>query len=121
MDYRVVEFARKLPTSFKFGNNTQKRILKEVLYDFVPEKVFERPKAGFTMPFETWFRTDLKDMVLSELRTEELESIPGINSNIVQQKITEHMKGERNRAPLIWKLLVLKKWLKEERKGITIS
>src|SRR5690606_2789341 len=70
LDYRVVEFARSLPTSFKFKGKNQKRILKEVLYKYVPKHIFDRPKAGFSMPFSEWFKTDLKDFVLSELSDE---------------------------------------------------
>src|SRR5690606_2493190 len=76
MDHRVVEFARSLPTEFKFQGNNQKRILKDVLYDHVPKAIFDRPKAGFTMPFSDWFKKDLKDFVLSELNDEGLKSIP---------------------------------------------
>ncbi|HLV14703.1 MAG TPA: asparagine synthase (glutamine-hydrolyzing), partial [Xanthomarina sp.] len=67
LDYRVVEFARSLPTSFKFKGKNQKRILKEVLYQYVPKEIFDRPKSGFGIPLSHWFRTDLRDFVLSEL------------------------------------------------------
>jgi asparagine synthase (glutamine-hydrolysing) len=120
MDYRIVEFGRNVPTEFKFDGNTQKKILKDVLYKHVPEAYFDRPKAGFTMPFETWFRTDLKDMVLSELDFKSLKEIPGVNASVFQHKIDQHMSGKWNRYPMIWKLLVLKKWLKENSQGKSI-
>lgn len=121
MDYRVVEFARNIPTNFKFEGTNQKRILKDVLYNHVPREFFDRPKAGFTMPFETWFRTDLKEMVLSELNLNSLQEIPGVNAKVFQHKIDQHMSGKWNRYPMIWKLLVLKKWLKENGSGKTIK
>ena len=115
MDYRIVEFARSLPTEFKFKRNNQKRILKDVLYQFVPKPYFDRPKAGFAIPFENWFRTDLKDYVLTELSKEGLQDIPGINASDVTKRITKHMNGSANNYDLIWKLLVLKQWLKNNR------
>ncbi len=63
MDYRVVDFARSLPTNFKYGNKVQKKILKDLLYRHVPKELFQRPKAGFTMPFKEWFKEDLRDLV----------------------------------------------------------
>src|SRR5690606_23092032 len=78
MDYRVVELARSLPTEYKFKGKNQKRILKDLLYQYVPKEIFNRPKAGFTMPFETWFREDLKDFVLTELNSDSLNEIPFI-------------------------------------------
>jgi asparagine synthase (glutamine-hydrolysing) len=115
MDYRVVDFARSLPTHFKFYKGNQKRILKDILYKYVPEAYFDRPKAGFTMPFEAWFRKDLKEMVLTELSTSALRDIPGIHPEIVRHKIEQHMSGNWDRSPIIWKLLVLKKWLNESK------
>lgn len=120
MDYRIVEFARSLPTEYKFKGKNQKRILKDVLYQFVPKEYFDRPKAGFTMPFENWFRQDLKDYVLTELDTKSLKKIPGINLHDVINKINRHMDGSANHYPLIWKLLVLKQWL-NNNKGYEIK
>ena len=120
LDYRVVEFARTLPTDFKIQGANKKRLLKEVLYDYVPAEIFDRPKAGFTMPFANWFREDLKDFVLSELDDESLRNIPLINAKKVKIMINEHMNGSRNRYPLIWNLLVLKQWLNKNGKGYSI-
>lgn len=120
MDYRVIDFARSLPTEFKFDRHgNQKRILKEVLYQHVPAAIFDRPKAGFTMPFEEWFRKDLKEYVLETLSEKELNNIPGINVSQTKALIQEHMSGKWNRYPQIWKLLVLSQWLKKNKQVVT--
>ncbi|MET7030262.1 asparagine synthase (glutamine-hydrolyzing) [Sediminicola luteus] len=121
LDYRVVEMARSLPTTFKYQQGNQKRILKDILYDHVPASYFDRPKAGFGMPFVVWFRNDLKDMVLSELSLENLKDIPGIKPKMAQKIIQEHMNGTWNHYPVIWKLLVLKQWLDNNGKGYSIK
>lgn len=120
LDYRIVDFANSLPTDFKFQKGNMKRILKDVLYQSVPEHIFDRPKAGFTMPFARWFKEDLKDFVLSELDDDALRSIPCIDVEKVQFMIKQHMDGSWNRYPLIWKLLVLKQWLNNNGKGLSI-
>lgn len=121
LDHRVVDFANALPTEFKFYKGNMKRILKDVLYQTVPEHIFDRPKAGFTMPFERWFKEDLKDFVLSELDDEALKSIPCIDVEKVRFMINQHMNGSWNRYPLIWKLLVLKQWLNNNGKSYSIK
>ncbi|WP_299229318.1 asparagine synthase (glutamine-hydrolyzing) [uncultured Psychroserpens sp.] len=121
MDHRIVDFARALPTDFKIINGNQKRILKDVLYQYVPKHIFDRPKAGFAIPFADWFRKDLKDYVLSELDDDSLKSIPNINIDNVRFMIKQHMDGSWNRYPLIWKLIVLKQWLNHQAKGVSIK
>lgn len=117
LDHRIVDFANSLPTEFKFKKGNSKRILKDVLYQSVPENIFKRPKAGFAMPFARWFKEDLKDLVLSELNDESLKSLPCIDMEKVQYMIKQHMDGTWNRYPLIWKLLVLKQWLNTNGKN----
>ncbi len=121
LDHRVVDFANSLPTEFKFHNGVMKRILKDVLYETVPEHIFDLPKAGFTMPFSRWFKEDLKDYVLSELDDQSLKSIPCIDVEKVQFMIKQHMDGTWDRYPLIWKLLVLKQWLNNNGKSYSIK
>ncbi|WP_207533052.1 asparagine synthase (glutamine-hydrolyzing) [Desertivirga arenae] len=117
MDYRVIEFARSLPLEYKYNGKVQKRILKDLLYQHVPAKIFDRPKAGFTMPFKEWFRNELKEYVLDNLSNKELQNIPGINIQRTEEIIKEHMTGKWNRYPQIWKLLVLSQWLKQQKEG----
>ncbi|WP_183564185.1 asparagine synthase (glutamine-hydrolyzing) [Mucilaginibacter sp. SP1R1] len=115
MDHRVVTFAQRLPDNFKYGNGVQKRILKDILYQYVPAYMFDRPKAGFTMPLSHWFRHQLKDYVLDHLSLHELKNIPGIDAQKASDMINDHITGKWNRGPQIWKLLVLKQWLKNQK------
>ena len=73
------------------------------------------------MPFSEWFRGHLKDMVLSELSDNELSSIPGIDAKEVSFRIKQHMNEEWDRYPMIWRLLVLKQWLKNNKNGYQIK
>ena len=121
LDYRVVEFARSLPTNYKFNNGNTKYVLKELLYDYVPKDYFDRPKSGFTMPFAEWFRNDLKSFVLDELDDTSLKLLPDINVKEVKKRIDQHMSGTHNRYALIWNLIVLKQWLTKNGKGYSIN
>ncbi|WP_116772110.1 asparagine synthase (glutamine-hydrolyzing) [Maribacter litoralis] len=121
LDYRVVELAQSLPTAFKYQKEKQKRILKDILYNHVPKAYFNRPKSGFGMPLEVWFRNDLKELVLSELSLNNLKEIPGIKPTVVTKLIGQHMEGSWNHHTMIWKLLVLRQWLGKNKKGLTLN
>ena len=121
MDYNIVDFARSLPTEFKYKKGNKKRILKDILYKHVPKEIFDRPKAGFTMPFKKWFKHELKGFVLSELSEQNLKSIPGIKPDEITKMINQHMDGSWNRYGIIWKLIVLKQWLNSNESGISIK
>jgi asparagine synthase (glutamine-hydrolysing) len=116
-----VEFAQTLPTHFKYVPKNQKRILKDILYNHVPREIFDRPKAGFEIPFKEWFRSDLKEFVKSSLDENQLKDIPGINTKVVLNEIEKHMSGKANNYSLIWKLLVLQQWLTVNGRGFSIK
>jgi asparagine synthase (glutamine-hydrolysing) len=110
MDYRVVEFARTLPTSFKWKNGVQKRILKDVLYDYLPAEIFNRPKSGFSMPIGLWFRGVLKEYVYDTLSKKNLDNIPFLNIGIVNKYLDDHMKGKNDFHVILWRLIQLVDW-----------
>jgi asparagine synthase (glutamine-hydrolysing) len=54
LDYRMLEFAARLPTTLKMiPNQRGKVLLRHLLARYVPPALFERPKMGFGMPWET--------------------------------------------------------------------
>ncbi len=67
LDHKVLEFAASLPQSFKLHGFTTKFILKKALSRRVPKEILNRKKAGFPVPYESWLRNDLKEMVWSVL------------------------------------------------------
>jgi asparagine synthase (glutamine-hydrolysing) len=54
LDHRVVEFAWRLPRRFKYDGRQTKRLLRQVLYRYVPPELVERPKMGFSIPLGAW-------------------------------------------------------------------
>ncbi|MGE5309234.1 MAG: asparagine synthase (glutamine-hydrolyzing), partial [Deltaproteobacteria bacterium] len=59
LDNRILEFSARLPVSLKYMKGTTKFILKKILHKYVPRELVERPKQGFGVPVEKWFRKDL--------------------------------------------------------------
>ena len=59
LDYRIVEYAARIPPALRLDRAKAKRVLKRAIGDLVPELFFERPKAGFAIPLAEWFRSAL--------------------------------------------------------------
>ena len=56
LDHDVVEFAMRLPPSYKLRGGTGKRILKKAAEPYLDEDLIYRRKQGFGAPMEEWFR-----------------------------------------------------------------
>ncbi len=118
LDFRVIEFARTLPTSFSFENGEKKKILKEILYPHVPKEMMNRPKRGFTMPFELWFRNELKELVMESLSNANLKKLPMLDAKNIHQMVANHINGKENNYTTIWNLMVLMNWMKYNKGAI---
>lgn len=60
LDHRVVEFAARLPYGAKIDEQgRQKRILRHILKKYVPDRLIDRPKMGFGVPWAEWCRGPL--------------------------------------------------------------
>jgi asparagine synthase (glutamine-hydrolysing) len=72
LDHKVLEFAASLPSRLKLNGLRTKFILKKALSSRIPKEIRDRKKTGFPVPYESWLRTDLKDLVwdvLTDSRT----------------------------------------------------
>ncbi len=56
LDKDVVEFAWTLPISYKKQGDVSKKILRDILYKYVPRELVERPKTGFAIPLHKWLK-----------------------------------------------------------------
>ncbi|WP_339751682.1 asparagine synthase (glutamine-hydrolyzing) [uncultured Winogradskyella sp.] len=113
LDYRVIEYARTLPMHFRFEKGRQKKILRDILKEYIPEEVFNQPKRGFAVPIGNWMRNELKEEFMTALNDEFLNKVPNLNVEKFKKMLEEHMSGKKKHTPNIWKLFVLSKWYEE--------
>jgi asparagine synthase (glutamine-hydrolysing) len=110
LDHRVVEYTAKLPDSLKYRNGIGKFLLKRLLGHYLPAHLIERPKMGFGVPIDRWFRKELKDLLLDYLSPERLKKEGLFDHILVENRIKEHLSGQINHHYRLWALLMWEMW-----------
>lgn len=109
LDHRVVEFALNLSPTLKIApDGTMKYLLKEVLYQYVPKPLLDRPKWGFSIPLVKWMKTDLKWMIDKYCSKEIIESVGVVHYGAVKELVDKYQTGKADHLyNRIWTLIVL--------------
>lgn len=113
LDHRVVEFAWRLPLSMKINGREGKRILRNVLYQYVPHELIERPKMGFGVPIGKWLQGPLKDWANDLLDVNRLKNEGYLNPEPIQEMWQEHLSGKKDWQYHIWDVLMFEAWLQD--------
>ncbi len=115
LDYRVVEFAWRLPRATMLWGGRSKGILRKLLARYVPSALFERPKMGFAVPLAGWLREDLKDWAAGLLDRKRLEADGFFESQAIVRRWEEHQSGKRDWQNYLWDILMFQAWLDENK------
>ena len=115
LDHRVVEFASRLPMNMKIRDGETKWLLRQVLYQYVPKGLIERPKAGFGIPLAEWLRGPLKSWVESLIEEKRLAQEGYFNVDYIHNLWRAHLSGKRNCQTLLWNILMFQSWLAESK------
>ncbi len=110
LDHRLLEFAFRLPLSFKTDYKTGKLILRNVLYKYVPKELIERPKQGFSPPVRSWLSGPLKGWAEDLLSVERLKKEGIFDVWQIRQLWKEFNKGKRRLHGHIWNVLMFQAW-----------
>lgn len=111
LDHRVVETAWGLPLEEKIDGLVGKRVLRDVLYRYVPKALIERPKAGFGIPVGDWLRGPLKEWAEGLLDAKRLDVEGYFYSATIQRVWREHQTGRCDHTPKLWSVLMFQAWL----------
>ncbi len=111
LDYRVIAAAATLPMSSKLKNGIGKVILRDILYNYVPRKIIERPKMGFGMPIDSWLRGPLRKWGEELLEIKRLKREGYLEHSTIQRMWNEHQSGARNFQYPLWTVLMFQQWL----------
>ena len=114
LDIELLELASRLPPRLKARGLTLKRVLKAAVADIVPKEILERPKRGFGVPLDRWFREDLRGYVGSTLGAPDARVKEHLVGPAVDQLITENDSSRRDHGEALWTLLTLEVFLRRE-------
>jgi asparagine synthase (glutamine-hydrolysing) len=110
LDHHFIEFVATIPPELKLKDGTiSKYIFKKAVEPYLPQEVIYRPKMGFGVPTDHWFRNELKDMTYDILLSQRALERGYFQKTYVQSMLDRHQNGE-NWQYLIWNLLMLEMW-----------
>lgn len=110
LDHKIIEYMAKVPICMKYQHNTGKYLLKKILYKYVPERFYSRPKSGFQVPLYEWLKTDLKYLLDKYLAYERLEKGGVFNAEAVHQTLSDYFNGKYININEIWFILMFEMW-----------
>ncbi|MES2588762.1 MAG: asparagine synthase (glutamine-hydrolyzing) [Bacteroidota bacterium] len=113
IDHRIVEFVAQLPDEYKFNNGTKKYLLKEIVHDYIPKDLMERPKKGFAIPLVDWLKNDLKEKVEEYINEENITSQNIFNWEEINKIKEEFYQGKSEHDMKLWYILMFQMWYKK--------
>lgn len=106
----LIEHFIRLPFNYKINQGNKKYILKQVVHKYLPPKLMDRPKMGFSVPLIDWFKDDLKNYLLDYLNEENLQKTGILNPQPVIKMRDNYLNGDSGDITKLWYLLVFMLW-----------
>jgi asparagine synthase (glutamine-hydrolysing) len=111
LDTALAEYVATLPDTFKLSRGRSKAILRDAFADLIPADIDRRPKTGFGVPLDGWFRGELRDFVRDTLLPPSARLSGYVRQDRVRQIIDDHLAGRTNAGHRLWALVCFERWL----------
>ena len=112
MDHKLVEWLATLPSGLKIQGNEGKYLFKKAMEPHLPNDVLYRPKMGFAVPLERWFRGPLKQRVRDAVLGDTLAATGIFNRDYLQHLVDAHQSGARDYSSPLWTLLMFEAFVR---------
>jgi len=110
LDHELAAFVSSLPDGFRVRGLQSKWVLREAGKQLIPERILARPKVGFRVPVNEWFRGEMREYLLDHLQSGSSITRPYYDARILDQVLAEHLNCRQNHEKLLWALLNLEIW-----------
>lgn len=112
LDHRLAEFAFKISGSRKVRGLVTKQPLKQALVGTLSMRTLLKPKHGFSVPLDEWFRGPLRPFVHETLLAHDARANAWLEPAVVRELCGDHFSGMRLNGTAIWILLNFELWLR---------
>lgn len=110
IDHRVAEFAFSLPARMRVRGDESKWLLRQVLYQYVPRHMIDRPKMGFGVPVGNWLRGPLRGWAEDLLSEKSLARDGMLSSGPIRVVWAQHLAGSHDWTSRLWTVLMFQSW-----------
>ncbi|TSJ39865.1 asparagine synthase (glutamine-hydrolyzing) [Fluviicola chungangensis] len=110
LDHRLIEYVAQLPDELKFRDGSKKWLLKEIVHQYIPQRVMDRPKMGFAIPIESWLKNELRDLLETYLSEEKITETGFFNWKEIEKLKRSFLAGRKEFGVKIWYLLSYLMW-----------
>ncbi|MBL1280581.1 MAG: asparagine synthase (glutamine-hydrolyzing) [Fluviicola sp.] len=110
LDHRIIEFAATLPNEFKYQNGVKKRIVRDIVHQYVPQEMMDRPKMGFAIPIANWLNNELKDLVEEYISESKIKEQGIFNWEYIARIKDAFFNGKKEYDTKIWYVLMFQMW-----------
>ncbi len=121
MDHRVVELAASIPCGLKLQGRRGKRILIDTFADLLPLSIQTRPKMGFGVPLDHWFRGSLRLLLIDTLLDPKSLHRGYFEPSAVRRLVEEHTSSRWDHSARLWLLLVFELWHQRYVDGVVTA
>jgi asparagine synthase (glutamine-hydrolysing) len=109
LDHVLAEQVARLPFRLKMRRLETKVALREVVRHRLPPSTLARPKMGFGVPLEHWFRGSFGSALEERLLSSRARERGIVRPEVVGRLLDEHRRGE-GRQNELFTLLMLETW-----------
>lgn len=110
LDHKFMEFMAAIPSHMKLRRGQGKYLFKEAVRPMLGSETVDRPKMGFSIPLDEWFRGPLREMTEDTLFAPDAFTSTVLDTAGVRGVWRSHQSGLRKFGPMLWALLVLEQW-----------
>lgn len=113
LDHRLVELSLTVPTAINVVNGVTKQPLRNILYQYVPRELVDRPKQGFAVPVGHWLKNELREWAEDLLSEKSLADSNVFNSDLIRQKWQAHLTTSHDYSFHLWSVLMFQSWYRK--------
>ena len=113
LDHEFLELCARLPSRFKIRDGETKWLLRELSRDVLPESIRNRPKQGFEIPIDDWFRGSLAPMFRDTVLSPTSAVADLIDQRTARGLLDSHQRGHARHGTELWMLLALANWAEQ--------
>lgn len=113
MDTELAALMARVPDRWRIRGFTQKYILRKLMRSVLPEVVLRRPKIGFRVPIDEWFRGPMRSFVRDQIGVPGSLTYELCDHQEINRILLEHERGRQNHGKLIWTLINLELFQKQ--------